>query len=147
MHVRFTHVASCFLWQIAAAVANGRWPHTYSHSRLSTLFVGCSQEASSFRLGRLCIVTLAVGKHISKVGTLEWRKLEQAEKDAMPARQALLCTPLLGRQHDTWRHKLCMRTIRKDMSRLLSEQSILLREADLLCGESSVQDQAGLVPF
>ncbi|KAL0024570.1 hypothetical protein WJX79_009165 [Trebouxia sp. C0005] len=44
------------------------------------------QEASSFRLGRLCIVTLAVGKHISKVGTLEWRKLEQAEKDAMPAR-------------------------------------------------------------
>ncbi len=62
---------------------------------------GCSQEASSFKLGRLCIVTLAVGKHISEVSTSEWKKLEQAERDAMPARQALLCTSLLGRQHDS----------------------------------------------
>ncbi|KAL0023092.1 hypothetical protein WJX77_000674 [Trebouxia sp. C0004] len=43
-------------------------------------------QASSFNLGRLCIVTLAVGKHISEVSTSEWKKLEQAERDAMPAR-------------------------------------------------------------
>ncbi len=80
---------------------------------------GCSQEASSFKLGRLCIVTLAMGKHISKVSTSEWKKLEQAEKDAMPARQALLlllCTPLHGRQHDSCWHKVRMRTIQKHMS-------------------------------
>ncbi len=122
MHVSVTHLASCFLWQIAAAHDDVLWSHAYSHGRLSTEHSICdrSQEASSFKLGRLCIVTLAVGKHISEVSTSEWKKLEQLEKGAMPARQALLLLlllplllllllplplplplPLRGRQHDS----------------------------------------------
>lgn len=53
------------------------------------------QEDSSFKLGQSCIVTLAVGNHISRVSKAEWAKMEQAEKNAMPARYSLHA----GRQH------------------------------------------------